>query len=192
MEFKKFPLILPLLLLLVAGCGSLLPSTRQTVKSPWNNFEEAKAAYDRIIVGKCTANDLRRLGFDPFMNPNVTILTYVDIIQKFMFNPSIKIEDLDPGLQKCIKAKAGCNAYSIDPKVLLAKRHGNVLMDLFDFRRNTRETGWRFNALAVMLNGVVVYKQWGGNPSIDSTTITKNPLGPLQNPTIPIPVYRPF
>ena len=109
-----------------------------------------------------------------------------------MFNPSIKVEDLDPGLQKCIKAKAGCNAYSMQPKVLYSKRHGNVILDLFNFKRNTRETGWRFEALAVMVGGVVVYKQWGGNPSIDATTISKNPLGPLQNPSIPIGVYQPF
>lgn len=191
MKFKRILFLIPVLLLF-SGCGSILPSTRQTVKSPWNSFEEAKASYDKIIVNKCTADDLGKLGLDPFTNPNITILTYVDIIQKFMFNPSIKVEDLDPGLQKCIKAKAGCNAYAIQPKMLASRRFGNAFLDIFDFKRNTRETGWRFDAIAVMVNGVVVYKQWGGNPAIDATSVTRNPLGPLQSPTIPIPVYRPF
>ena len=180
------------MLLMVSGCGGLLPSTRQTVRSPWKSFGQAKKDYDKIIVGKTTASGLRKLGFDPFTNPNITILTYVDIIQKFMFNPSIKVKDLDPGLQKCIKARSGCDAYAIGPKMLFSKRHGDVILDLLNFKRNTRQWGWRFDALAVMVNGVVVYKQWGGNPDIDSTTITINPLGPLQSPTIPIPVYKPF
>ncbi|MDA8388524.1 MAG: hypothetical protein M0Z58_07690 [Nitrospiraceae bacterium] len=164
-----------------AGCGGLLPSTRKTVQSPWVNFYQAKHAYDQIEVEKSTAKSLRDLGFDPYINPNVQILTYVDIIQRFMFNPSIRMKDLAPGLQRCIRAGTECRAYSITPGITSDVRKGNFFLDFFNFKRHIHETGWNFQALVVMVDDTVVYKQWGGNPAIDSTTITKNPLGPLQS-----------
>lgn len=182
MALKKIILLLlSAVLAIAAGCGSLLPSTRQTVTSPWTSFDEAKKAYDRIQVGKTTAKGLTKLGFDPYTNPNVQIITYVDIIQKFMFNPSIKMKDLDPGLQQCIRAKTECHAYSASPQDISGKREGNFFADFFNFKRHIRQTGWRFDALIVTVNDVVVYKQWGGNPAIYSVTDTRNPLGPLQS-----------
>ena len=150
------------------------------MKSPWASFYQAKRAYDEINIGKTTAKELRQLGFDPYINPNVQILTYVDIIQKFMFNPSIKMKYLAPGLQRCIKAGTDCRAYSITPGITFDKRKGNFLLDFFNFKRHIKETGWQFQALVVMVDDTVVYKQWGGNPAIDSTSDTTNPLGPLQ------------
>lgn len=123
----------------------------------------------------------KRLGFDPFSIPNVKILTYLDIIQRFIFNPSIKKEDLDEGIQRCIDAKTRCVAYEINPRITKSKRHGNFWLDFFNFKRNIKETGWRFEAIIVMVDDVVVYKLWGGNPLIDEGRETKNPLGPLQN-----------
>ncbi len=168
------------LLSAAAGCGALLPSSRQTVQSPWANFDEAKKAYDSIHVGKTSARQLEKLGFDPYTNPNIEIMTYVDIIQKFMFNPSIRMQDLDEGLQQCIHAKTGCRAYSITPGIIYDKRTGNLFLDFFNFKRHIKKTGWKFDALVVMVDDVVVYKQWGGSPSIDAITDTQNPLGPFQ------------
>ena len=56
-----------------------------------------------------------------------------------------------------------------------------MLLDLFNFRRKSTESGWRFEALIVIIDDIVVYKLWGGNPMIDQDKETKNPLGPLQN-----------
>ena len=41
-------------------------------------------------------------------------------------------------------------------------------------------SGWRFNALILIANGVVVYRAWGGQPSINQVDVRTNPLGPLQ------------
>ena len=166
--------------LFVSGC-SLLPSVQQTTKSPWNSFDEAKASYDRLSPYKTKTEELEKLGFNPFTTPNIKILTYLDIIQKFMFNPSIKKEDLDKGVQACIDAKTNCKAYEIQPKFSFNKRYGNVLLDLFNFKRKSHQTGWEFDALVVIVDDIVVYKLWGGKPAIDETRETKNPLGPLQD-----------
>ena len=165
----------------MSGCGSLLPSSKHTSKSPWDSFEDAKTAFDKITPYETTTTEMQALGFDPFTTPNIRIHTYVDIMDRFMPNPSMKKEDLAEGIQFCIDAKEGCSAYEFDPQVIKSKRYGNVLLDLFNFRRKSTETGWRFEALVVIIDDIVVYKLWGGNPIIDQNKETKNPLGPLQN-----------
>ena len=165
----------------MSGCGSMLPSSKLTYKSPWDSFEEAKSAFDKITPYETNTKEMQALGFDPFTTPNIRILTYVDIMNRFMPNPSVKKEELAEGIQFCIDAKADCSAYEFDPRVIKTQRYGNVLLDLFNFRRRSTESGWRFEALIVIVDHIVVYKLWGGNPMIDQNKETKNPLGPLQN-----------
>ncbi|MDH4233082.1 MAG: hypothetical protein OEW04_13780 [Nitrospirota bacterium] len=178
---KKRLLFLLIAALMSSGCGSMLPSAKQTTVSPWKSFEDAKSAFDKITPYTTNADEMRALGFDPFTSPNIRILTYLDIMNKFLPNPSIKMEDLDEGIQACIAAKANCRAYEFLPKIVRSKRYGNVLLDLFNFRRKTKESGWRFQALVVLIDNTVVYKLSGGEPIINQERDTKNPLGPLQN-----------
>lgn len=179
---ENFLLILVTLAIFLTGC-SLLPSVRQTTKSPWETFDDAKFAFDKITPYQTSTKELQELGFNPFESPNIRILSYLDIIQRFMSNPSIKKEDLDEGIQTCIEAKMTCKAYEIQPRFSLSQRHGNVFLDLLNFKRKTHHTGWEFDALVVMVNDTVVYKLWGGTPSIDEVREAKNPLGPLQEPS---------
>lgn len=177
-------LLLPAFLALVlapTGCGSLLPSIKETTRSPWKTFDEAKNAFDKIIPYETTTAELQRLGFSPFSTPNVRIITYLEIIQRFMANPSIKKEDLDEGLQTCITARDNCKAYEIQPKFIFNERYGSVLMDIFNFSKKTHQSGWEFTALVVLVDSTVVYKLWGGKPEIDENKEIKNPLGPLQD-----------
>jgi len=166
--------------ILMTGCSFLLPSSKMTVRSPWKNFEHAKTTFDAIIPYKTTTEDLKTLKFDPLITPNIDLITYLDIIQRFMENPSIKKEDLAQGLQDCIAAKDECRAYEVMIKNVRRKRQGNVILDIFNFKRVRKETGWEFRALIVMKNDLVIYKLWGGKPVIDETVKRKNPLGPLQ------------
>lgn len=170
--------------LITVGCGSLLPSVKETTKTKqWGTFNEAKVAFEKIIPYQTTGEELQKLGVDPYQTPNLRILTYLDIIQRFMFNPSIKQDELDKGIQECINAKTNCRAYEIHLKNTTKNRYGNVLLDLFNFQRRTKGSGWEFEALLVTVNGTVVYKLWGGKPIIDENLEIKNPLGPLQNPS---------
>jgi hypothetical protein len=174
--------ILACITLIPIGCGSLLPSVKETRRTYlWGTFDEAKTAFESIIPNKTTTDDLQKLGFDPASTPNLKILTHLDILQRFMSNPSIKKEDLDEGIHACIDAKSNCRAYEIKLSNIMKKRHGNVLLDLFNFKRKTNESGWEFEALIVMVNGTVVHKLWGGTPVINEDREIKNPLGPLQD-----------
>src|SRR3990172_8102823 len=114
---KKELLFTVLIASFLAGCGSLLPSSRIELESPWHSYEEAIISFDKIIVNKTTAEELRGLGFDPFSTPNVKVLTYLDVMNRFMPNPSIRKEDLPEGVQQCIAKKSDCKAMAVDPRI---------------------------------------------------------------------------
>ncbi len=174
---------LPLLLFLaLTGCANLLPMAKSTDNSPWDSFAEVKAAYDRVQPFATTQSELQALGFDPFKTPNMQILNYLAIIEKFMPNTNITKEDLDTGLRGCIDAKNGCVAYELKLQKIKSRREGNLFLDMLRFRREAHQTGWRFTALIVLIDDVVVYKLWDGTPLIDSELYKRNPLGPLQEP----------
>lgn len=179
---RHFSVFAALLVLCTSGCGvSLLPSSEDVVRSPWNSFEEAQLAFDKVVVYETEMDGLKRLGFDPFTTANMKILTYLDIMARFMPNPAIRKEDLDVGIRQCIDAQSGCQAYEMTVQVHNSDRRGNVFLDLFSFKRKTYRSGWQFQALFVINKGFVVYKLWGGLPNINETSLQKKPLGPLQD-----------
>jgi len=169
------------LILFLTACGSPLPKTEDETKSRWNTFDEAMLAYNNVILGKSTVNDLRDLGYDPYSAPNVKILSYLDIMQKFMPTNSFQMHQLPLSVQNCLAKQEACMAYEANPGTVKSKRVGSLFLDLLGFSRKTIESGWRFNALIVLDNDVVVYKVWSGVPIVDSEKTRKNPLGPLQN-----------
>ena len=169
------------LTLLLSSCGSSLPKGEMKTESPWETFEQAKTSYDNIILGSTTTANLQELGFDPYNTPNVRILSYLDILQRFNPNNSVKNEDFPPTVRSCLASREACLAYEASPSFSSSERVGNVMLDLLKFKRERVITGWSFNALIVIDHGVVVYKIWNGVPMIDQKTTRKNPLGPLQN-----------
>ena len=169
------------LLFSVSGCGvTLLPTTMDEVRSPWDSFDEAKTAFDKIMVGETDVQGLKALGFDPFVAANIEILTYLDIMARFVPNQAIKKRDLDRGIRQCLESQNDCLAYETTVQVFRSERRGNVFLDLFGFKRKTNRSGWQFQALVVITEGAVVYKLWGGKPLVNETTLIKKPLGPLQ------------
>lgn len=169
-----------LLSLLQAGCSAMLPSIDKITRSPWQSFGEAKKSFDKIIPEKTTTQELKQLGFDPFVTPNVKLITYLEIVQKFVPNESIALEDLPPGVRHCLAAKEDCKGYEVKPQVLFSKRYGNVMLDLLNFRRKTVTTGWKFDALIILEKDLVVYTLWGGEPQVEQFEDKRNPLGPFQ------------
>ncbi len=165
----------------LTACSNLLPRSRETSQSQWGSFAEAKDAYDRITPTQATLADLRELGFDPERTANVRILSYLDVQQRFLANPSMRIDDLDPNVRACLAAFSACQGLDVQPKAIDRERVGNVALDIFDFRRETVETGWSFAALILLKDSVVVYKTWGGSPNIHNYESQTKPLGPLQD-----------
>jgi hypothetical protein len=173
---------------LSVGCSSLLPSSKATTISLWGDFESAKSNYGKIAPGQTTLEELNAIGFDPYAVPNIRILNATDTINIFLSNPSIRIETLDPGVQKCFEVKARCTSYRIEPTIQDSERIGNFWLDLFQFKRHTVSTGWEFRGLIILVDNVVVYKDpEGGRPSIHTEDVQIKPLGPLQDAAAILP-----
>lgn len=167
-------------ILSMTSCSNLLPTAEQITESQWRSYEDVKQSFDKINPGNTSAGELKELGFDPFRNPNIKLLNYLDITRTFIPNESIRLADLDPKIRTCLEAKIDCQGYEISPKITNSKRYGNVVLDVFNFRRNTRITGWNFQGLIILNKDLVVYKLEGGQPNILETEQKINPLGPLQ------------
>ena len=160
----------------------MLPVAKTTDESRWESFDQVKSSFDLIIPLETTKTDLRLLGFDPYQTSNIQILNYLAIIAKFMPNTNITMADLPPGLRGCLEAKDSCVAYELKIENLKSKRHGNLFLDLLRFKREATQSGWRFSAFLVLVDDLVVYKLWEGQPHIAGEIYKKNPLGPLQDP----------
>jgi hypothetical protein len=166
---------------LLSGCTGLLPRSKEVTASPWETYRQAQATFDLIVPGKTTAEDLKELSLDPETMPNIAILNYSDVLRRFMLNQSVTLSDLDRGVQECVMAKTVCRGLEINQKLVKKHRNGNFWLDLFGFKRETHTEGWRFNALVLLKDGVVVYKLTGGQPVIQESEHTQNPLGPVQS-----------
>lgn len=177
MLMRIFKLLTLTGVLLLSGCGFLLPSTKDTVESPWKTFEDVKTSYDKIVPGQTNVAELRKIGFDIYSTPNVRILNYLDIAVAVQ---SIGMENLDTGLKECLLARTACRAFVFEPKRVQSKRIGNFWLDFLNFRRKAKETGWNFKALLVLVDDHIIYKLWSGTPMIEEYKDQRNPLGPLQ------------
>jgi hypothetical protein len=168
-----------MLMLLLGGCSSLLPHAR-TESSPFKTFEAARQAIDALEPMKSDVKALTKLGIDPVTQANTVILTQADIVRRFVPSALLKREDLDPGVLACLEARDACRGWEITAVRLARARTGNFLTDFTNFHRRTETTGWRFNALILLVNDVVVYRAWGGQPRVNEIEVNTNPLGPLQ------------
>jgi len=169
-----------LCLLCTSGCGSMLPRSDIETQSNWSSFEAARAAFDGIVPYRSTVADLAAIGIDPFAHPNITILSYSDVIRRFIPGPQLPAGSIALGVQDCIAANEECRAYEIEIQSTKRKRVGNFFLDFLSFVRKTEVTGWKFDGLVLIRGNLVVYKLWSGQPRVVSNERTRNPLGPLQ------------
>jgi hypothetical protein len=174
-----FTLLLGMFFVL-SGCASLLPSGRTEVATPWRSYTDAEAMFARIVPGSTRVADLVSMQIDPAATPNVSVLNHADLLRRFAAAPSIGTEALDESLRACFAARLRCTAYEIEQTHMDRKRVGNFFLDFLNFQRSIDATGWRFNALIVINDGLVVYKLWSGKPKIVEHEKERNPLGPLQ------------
>jgi hypothetical protein len=167
------------LTLLLDGCSSMLPQVHNE-STPFASFDEARKAIDSLVPMKSDVTSLKSMGLDPATQPNTTILTQTEVVRRFVPSALLKREDLDPGVLACLEARDECRGWEITAAKIEKKRTGNFLADFTNFSRRSETTGWRFNALVLLVNDKVVYRAWGGQPSVNEVEVNTNPLGPLQ------------
>lgn len=180
------------LTLTVGGCATWLPEARTNTTS-FSSYDEAHAAIEAIVPMRSDRADLKAHGFDPVKHPNTTILTHADVVRRFLPSSLLRREDLDPGILTCVEARDACQGIEILGTKIARERKGSFWADFFNFQRRTETTGWRFTALVLLVNDLVVYRSWSGQPAVNEVEVTRNPLGPLQDigpPTVTNAVPR--
>jgi hypothetical protein len=176
---KLLPLIMAVTLL-TQGCRSLLPMDSSTPQNKWTSYEEAQAAFEKIVPHVTTVDDLAKLGFDPRHNPNIKVLTYLDVLQRFMHSQTITKADLPEDVLACLEAKDCCKGYELSVESTKNQRYGNIPLDVLGFKKYTHVTGWSFRAILVIQGDVVTYKLSSGEPKKDKFEKKTKPLGPFQ------------
>ena len=185
--YDHTPLITALRILLAGfcasgllGCASLLPEGAERQGNGWADFNAAREVFLGIKPFDSTRTEVHSLGLDPFKNPSVTLLSYSDLVQRLGTGNVLHADQLDPGVRLCMESGKRCTGYQLNQREVTRKRVGNVLADLFNFRRETESEGWSFNGLIVFVNDEVVLALYGGQPRIHESMLQINPLGPFQ------------
>lgn len=164
----------------MGACSSLLPKA-QTDSSAFATFDEARTKIESLVPEQSTIQTLMEMGLDPTKNSNITLLTHADVVRRFVPANILSKDDLDPGVVACLEARDACRGLEVLASKIARNREGNFFLDFFAFKQHTETTGWRFNAVVLLLNDVVVYRSWGGQPVVNESDVRTSPLGPLQN-----------
>lgn len=165
----------------LTGCAALLPKQQSEVASPWHDFREAQVEVERIIPHRTTKAELKAAGIDPYVNPNISLLTYSDIILRFPLGGALPQDKLERGLRECLYAGKSCYGYAITARDIKRDRTANFWLDLLNFYRRVDVSGWSFNATILLVDDFVVYTLYGGQPIIREREESTQPLGPVQN-----------
>lgn len=170
------------LALLLSACGSLLPHGVTDAPRPFESYEDAQVAAEKIVPFRTREDQLAPLGFDPRQGSNVTIIPYPNIVARLAPYSALALEHLDEGIRTCILAMTGCRGYLFRFEHEDRKREGSFMLDFFNIRRETHVTGWWFEALVVVdARGTVLFRNVAGQPRLARTDTQRNPLGPLQD-----------
>ena len=163
----------------LSGCGSLLPSERAEVQSPFIDYLDAEMRYSQAINGMTSRAELFSLGFDPLAHGNGKMLSFIDVRLMFV-QPNIPISYLPDGLVQCLEAKDRCIGYAFEFTKTDTQRVGSFWADVFNFRKQRAMQGWSFRAVFVLVDDTLVHKVSNGEPNIRHFEVKRNPLGPLQ------------
>ena len=89
----------------LGACRALLPQGQSGAKSMWPSYEAAHETWEKIVPYQTRKSDLAKLGIDPSVSPNISVLTYSDVIRRFVPSSAIAAENIDEGIRECIAAR---------------------------------------------------------------------------------------
>lgn len=166
----------------LAGCSGILPRESNANTAEFQTYNELQAAYDKIVPGTTTLNQLADIGLDPKKLPNIAELSYIEVMDKFMpqYSP-ITIDRVPQGARECIEAKNRCSGFVFRFDRRQTRHNGNVVADIFQFHQTKVKYGWSAEIILLLRDRDVVYKLMSGMPYAEERMDNSRPLGPLQN-----------
>lgn len=162
------------------GCANLLPRSTADAPSPFSDFASAQLALEKIVPFVTAIDELPALGFDPRAGSNVLQIPYPEIAVRLAPNPGVPLDAMDSGVRRCLLAQTACRGYLFRYGEHNRTRLGDFWLDFLNIRRITQITGWQFEALVVVSDGVVLFRNFGGEPKTEKSERQFNPLGPFQ------------
>jgi hypothetical protein len=149
--------------------------------STFQTYEEARGAVSALVPMQSTkAASVADHGIDFGKQPNTKFLTHSDVVRLLVPAGMLRREDLDPGIVVCLESRSACNGLEITASRIAKTRTGSFFADFINYRQRTETTGWRFNALILYVDDMVVYRSWGGQPRVEELDVATRPLGPFQ------------
>ena len=167
-------------LVALGGCSALLPRSRAEDISPFQSYDAAREALESVVPYRTTLEDLKTLGFDVQASANVQQVPYPQWVA-VLAHPNVPLDRADVGIRDCVAAEQACQSYIFRFGNLEQERRGSFVADFLNFRRITLTHGWRFEGVMLVRDGVVLFRNHGGQPNIELIEDRRNPLGPLQN-----------
>lgn len=164
----------------LSACTAMLPRGSSDAPSPFPTFADAQAAAERIVPFKTSSSQLASFGFDPKDGRNVTLIPYPDIVARLAPYSGVPLDQLDPGIRTCILAKTECRGYVFRFEKEDRAREGGFWADFLNVKRETHVRGWWFEALVVVNDGTVLFRNISGQPHVERLVKERNPLGPFQ------------
>jgi hypothetical protein len=166
--------------LLLSACTALLPRGSSDVTTNFLDFAQAKTALEHIVALQTSTSELKALGFDIQSGSNVTLISYPEIVARLIPNPGVPLDKLDPGIRQCIEVQTHCRGHLFHFERQERKREGGFWLDFFNIRRTTNTKGWWFEALIVVSDDKVLFRNYAGQAHADRVDKQTNPLGPFQ------------
>jgi hypothetical protein len=178
----RLPVLTLALTAVLAGCSGILPRESDANTAEFQNYNDLVTAYDKIVPGSTTLSQLAAIGLDPQKLPNIEVLSYIEVTDKFMpqYSP-ITIDRVPNGARACIEAKTRCSAFVFRFDRRQTRHNGNVIADVFQFQQDKVKYGWSAEIILLMRDENVVYKVISGMPYAEERIGNTRPLGPLQN-----------
>ena len=158
----------------------MLPNT-STESTTFKSFDEARTSIEALVPMKSKRSMLEKSAFNPIKHPNTKLLTHSDIVRLYVPTTLLRREDLDPGVLACLESREACQGWEMSASSITRTRSGNFFADFINFKRRTEITGWRFNATILVVNDLIVFRSWGGQPFVNEVEVSSNPLGPFQD-----------
>lgn len=165
---------------LLGGCASLLPRGKSDTPVGFATFKEARDAAERIVALQTRSPELKTLGFDVQSGTNMTLIPYPEIVARLTPHPNVPLLKLDAGIRECVNAQSACRGYLFRFERQERRREGNFWLDFFNLRRTTYVSGWWFEALIVVSDDIVLFRNFAGQAHTDRVERQTNPLGPFQ------------
>jgi len=157
--------------LAVVGFGilSLLPHQADSANLGIRSLKDLAEAYARVQPGSTRASALARLGFDT-STPNVQVLSYLGVMERFMARDTVGFDKLDVAIQDCIEARDRCTALVFSPSESKIRTAGMLSMFGIDSAKAAAEPA---QVTLLVQDGRVAYKMIRGVtiPAVHTTTV---------------------